>query len=176
MKLESGPGESESDFRLRLSGLLREKRDEALEKLKASYREKEKKLEEKVTKAKIKLDKEERDVSNKKKDTFISAGLTLVDAFFGGKRSLTRGTISKAGSTLKQGKRIFDEGEDVKRAEAALRKAEEERATLEEQFAADTASLSAGFAPDALIVEEFFIAPRKSDVKVTGMAVFWEAV
>lgn len=173
-KLESRPGESLHDFRLRLSGLLREKRDTALEKMKTSHGEKEKRLLERLEKARMKLEKEEKDVSAKKTDTFIHAGLALADFFFGGKRS-SRGTISRAGSTLKQGKRIFDEREDVKLAEISLKKMEEELAALQDQFSRETADLDTQFSPDTLKIEEFFIAPRKSDVKVKGLVILWEA-
>ncbi|MDL2320946.1 DUF87 domain-containing protein [Desulfosarcina sp. OttesenSCG-928-B08] len=173
IKLESRAGEAAADFRLRVSETLHEKRDAALEKLKAAYREKEKKLSEKVEKARIRLEKEAREVSDKKKDTLISMGLTLVDAFFGGKR-LSRGTVSRAGTTLRQGKRVFDEKEDVRLAEDALEKAEADLAALEDQLVADAAALSARFSSDTLDVEEFFIAPRKTDIKVTEMAVLWE--
>ena len=59
LKLESRPGESVGDFRVRLQDVLREKKAAAVEKLQKSYGVKQQRLEDQLQKAMYRLEKEQ---------------------------------------------------------------------------------------------------------------------
>jgi hypothetical protein len=74
-RFESTPEESLGDFKVRFNDHLREQKEEAIEKLRNKYQSQQDRLEQKLSNAFDKLDKEQVDVKAKTTDSIISFGV-----------------------------------------------------------------------------------------------------
>jgi ElaB/YqjD/DUF883 family membrane-anchored ribosome-binding protein len=176
-KLEmcSQPGETEGQFRGRLTHALHQKRDEELSKLRARYGDKLKKLQERVEKAGVRVARETDQYSATKRHTVISIGETLVGALFGRKLgSLTN--VGRASRTARSASRASQERDDVARAEKALNEAKEKLRELESDLATRTSGLRSTVDASQLAVDEVPVRFRKSDTTVARFALAWRAL
>ena len=85
-KLTSNPGESERDFRARVSLSKRERRDEAVAKLRKKYADKVTRLDTRLQKAQQKIEKESSQVRQRQMDTALNVGTAVLSAVLGRKR------------------------------------------------------------------------------------------
>jgi len=129
----SKPGETERDFRVRLSHIAREKRDEEAEKLRKKYDKKVNSIQKKIDRAEDKVEKEKDQVSQHKLKTAVSIGATLLGAFLGRKR-VSRTTVNDAGRTIRKFSRTMQEKYDVQRAKDRLYVLNEDLDKLEKEF------------------------------------------
>ena len=175
LKLESKPGESMGDFRVRLSDLLREKKDAAVEDLRKEYASRQKSLEEKLNSALTTLEKEKVEVKSKAADTLISFGVAVVGAFLG--RSATSITnISRVATGVKSAGKVLKERSDVQNAEQAILSLQQELAGLATELEQQAGEIGKQFSPDAFLIETFSIKPRRSDVFNVRTFLLWEMV
>ncbi len=173
LKLESDPGESMADFRVRLSDRLREIKDQEVTKLEEKYRVKQKRLEEKIERSSQKIVKEKADVKAKTTDTILSFGAAVLGAFFG-RKSLSVSTISKASTGIKNAGRLAKEKGEVKHAEEMLVKLQAEVETLAMEIEEKTGEIADKYALENFEVETFSIKPRRSDVFDLDLHILWE--
>ena len=174
LKLESDPGESREDLLIRAKGVLNDRKEEAIEKLKAKYAKKRDMLERRYKRALERLEKEQADVSAKTTDTVLSLGMTILDAFLG-RKMIKRSTTSRAGTTLRNAGRISREKNDVKRAEERVVELEREMEDLEVALADEIDALDIAYDPSKLEIEPFYIKPRRSDITDVEMGILWES-
>ncbi len=174
LKLESTPGESREDLLIRAKGVLEERKEEAIEKLKAKYAKKRDILERRYRRALERLEKEESDVSAKTTDTVLSLGMTILDAFLG-RKTVKRSTTSRAGTTLRNAGRIYREKDDVKRAKQRIEELEREMEDLEVELSDEIDRLDLAYDPSELEIEAFHIKPRRSDITDIETALLWES-
>ncbi len=170
LKLESAPNESRRDFGLTVTQVLREKKEERIEKLSKKFDTKMATLQKRHHKALLKLEKEESDVTAKTTDTAISVGLGIFDALFGSRRS----AISKGSRALRGGKSVIKERADVARAEDALVAIEEDIERLKEDFQLQIQDIAESFSAENYPVESFFLKPRRTDIRIEKIALVWE--
>ncbi len=173
LKLESNVDESLQNFQIRVIDILKEKKENSIEKLKERFAKKRDLLELKLQKALNKLEKEELDVSEKKTDTLLSFGMTLLDAFLG-KKAIKRSTTSRAGATIRSAGRIFKEKEDVKFAQQKVELLKEELEELESNLKEKIDELSSEFDINNYPIDEFFITPKKSDIDILNVSILWQ--
>lgn len=159
-KLESKPYESLSDFKVRLSDLLSEEKEEAIEILQERYAKKEKVLTDRLSRALEKLDKEEADTTG----SFLRVGITVLGALFG----KSKASIGTAGA------RVLKERGDVGRQQERVEKIKDDIEELEEELEDKVDNLVDEFDIDEIKIEEFSIKPRRADVQVNDIAVIWE--
>jgi len=158
-KLESEPYESLSDFKVRLSDLLNDKKEIAIEVLQERYAKKEKVLTDRLDRALEKLDKEESDTNN----SFLNVGITVLGALFG----KSKASIGRAGS------RVLKERGDVSRQQERVEKVKDDIEELEEELADKVDELAEQYDIDAIEVEDFAIKLRKTDIQINDIAVVW---
>ncbi len=158
-KLESNPYETLGDFKVRLSDVLNEKKEDAIEVLKERYSKKEKVLLDRLDRYEAKVEKEESDTTS----SFLKVGITVLGVLFG----KSRASIGTAGS------RVLKERGDVKRAEERVEKVQEDLQDLEEELEDKVDDLVDEFNIDEVEIEEFSIKPRKTDIQVHDIAVVW---
>ena len=173
LKAESSIDESLQSFKIRLLDILRDKKEQEIEKLKVKFSKKRDSLESKLQRALDKLEKEEADVSDRKTSTLLSFGMTLLDAFLGTKR-VKRSTTSKAGATIRSAGRIFKEKDDVELAKKRVEMIQEDLLALQDDLQEQIDTLSNEFKIENYQIEEFFITPRKSDIFDIDIAILWE--
>ncbi len=170
LKLTSTPGESEGDFRARLAQSLREHRDAEVAKLRAKHAAKLKSLEERLRRAADRVEREKSQYSQRKLDTAISIGTSVLGAIFGGRSAAT----TRAGSAARSAGRVFSEHGDVARAGESLEALAAERDALLADIEQEAGALAASLDPAGIALEKIRLAPRKSDIAVGRVVVAWE--
>jgi hypothetical protein len=167
-KALSRQGEGEKEFRIRLSDMQRERRDAAMEKLKAGYLPKFARVQERIRKAEQRVEKEEAQFRDQGLATAVDVGATLLGALFGRRvsaASAVRRTASRVGRTS-------GERGDIARAKADLDAARQDMVMLEDQFREQATSLREVDLAE-LTIEAVRVPPRKSDIAVAPLAVAW---
>jgi hypothetical protein len=170
LKLASGPGESEGDFRARIAHTLHERRDAQVAKLREKYAPKLRSLEDQARRAEDRVEREQAQYSQRKLDTMVSIGSSVLGAIFGGKR----GAAGRAGSAARSAGRVFGEKGDVDRAGESLEVLRQRRAELEREMESEAAALSASLDAGAVRLERMVVGPRKSDITIGKLMLAWE--
>ncbi len=175
LKLESKPGESEADFKVRAADRLREDKEAAVEKLADKFLVKKERLARKLNSAYAKLEKEKSDVSSKTTDTILSFGTAVLGAFLG-RRKMSSTTMTRTASGIRKAGRIGKEKEDVRRAEEMAVQLEQELEALETEQSEALEELAQAYDPDAMEIETFAIKPRRSDIFDVRVCLLWDMV
>ena len=175
LKLESRPGENSADFSVRIADLCREQKDEAAEKVMKSFNVKRERLDKRLERALVKVDKEKSDVTAKTTDTIISFGTAVLGAFFG-RKAISAGTISRTASGIKKAGRVAREKADVQRAEEAVVAIEEKIQQLEVEQEDAVNKIADEYDPAMVATETFAVKPRRSDIFDLRLCLLWEMV
>ncbi len=171
-KLTSSPGETEGDFRTRLQLVAREKRDELTEKLRTKYAAKAATLQRQLLAAEHAVQREGEQAKNRKMQTAISFGATLLGAFTG-RKVMSAGTLGRATTAMRDVGRTMDEQGDIKRAEESLAAIKQKQADTEAEFQAEVDAIDARMDPMAESLDQIAIRPRKSDIVVDSVGLVW---
>lgn len=163
----SRAGESEGDFRIRMQLIARERRDESADKIRQKYAPKMAKLDDRIRKAQMALEREELQAKEQKYQTAVSVGTTLLGAFLG------RRGVSGAKTTARDFGRSARQREDVKDSKENLEALKKERAALESDFEEDIKLMEKKNDPLTEALEKLTIAPRRADITVRLCALAW---
>jgi hypothetical protein len=171
-KLTSNPGETESNFRVRLSQLAREKRDRAVDALRNKYGSRIAALEDRIRRAEQKIQKEKADVKQAGFQTAVSLGATLLGAFMG-RKTFSTGTIGRASTTMRSGMRTAKEQSDIAVASENLDVLQQQKTDLESELRAEMQALEGSADPLKQVIETTAQRPKKSDIVVRLVALVW---
>lgn len=172
LKLLSKPEESLSDFKSRLMDLIREEKDEAIEKLTEKYAKKEEKLENKYAKLLEKLEKEEADVKTATTQSALSIGSSVLGALLG---RTTIGTLGTSVTGLNKASRILEQKKDVELVKKNIEKLTEDIKDLEEELKDNIEEMSEKYDIENYNIETISIKPKKSDIFGIKVALLWES-
>jgi len=172
LKAYSRPGESQRDFRLRLSQGSREARDRANEELRAKYASKRNKLQEDIRKARERLDREQAQASKAKWDAAVAFGNSVLGAFLG-KKTISKTSVGKATSAAKAAGKAMQQSGDLGAAQSELDRALENFTNLEIEFQTEVERLEAMLRPDALALEAIELTPKKADITIEQVVLAW---
>jgi hypothetical protein len=170
-KLSSRPGESEAEFTARVHLVSREKRDAAVEKLRARYAPRVARATEKIDRAQASLAREEQQVSQQKTQTAVSFGATLLGALMG-RKTVSLSTLGRATTAARGVSRSMKEAQDVAHAQERQREVEAELKALEAELEREVRALEDA-APEAAI-EVTEIKPKAANVDVRLVALAWK--
>jgi hypothetical protein len=168
----SNPDESERDFRIRLQQSAREKRDEAVERLRQKYAPKIATLEEKKRRAEQAMDREAEQSKSQKMQTAISFGATLLSSFMG-RKSLSLTTLGRATTAARGVGRSMKEAQDVGRAEETVAAVNQQIADLDAQFKAETDELEKSINSQTESLETISLKPSKANIAVKLLSLAW---
>ena len=172
LEITSNAGESEGDFRVRLQQVAREKRDEAVEKLRRKYAPKFEQLDERKRRAEQAVEREREQSQGQKLQTAISVGATLLSSFLGRKR-VSMSTLGRATTAVRGAGRSMKEAEDVDRAQDNVAAITEKFADLDAEFKAETAALERSFDPQTEQLETLSLKPTKANISVKLLTLAW---
>jgi hypothetical protein len=172
LDMVSNPGEAERDFRVRLQQIAREKRDEAVEKLRQKYAPKLAALGEKKRRAEQTVDREAEQASSQKVQTAISFGATLLSSFFG-RKALSFSTLGRATTAARGVSRSMKESEDVGRAQETVAAVTQQLADLDAQLKAETESIQQAADPQGADLGKVSLKPTKSNIGVKLLTLVW---
>ena len=170
--ITAAPGESERDFRVRLQQAAREKRDEAVAKLREKYAPKIAALEERRRRAEQAVARESEQASSQKMQTAISFGATLLSSFLG-RKSVSMSTLGRATTAARGVGRSMKESSDVNRAAESLQVIDQKLAELNEEFKVETEKLGQEFDPQTEQLETVSVKPTKANISVKLCALVW---
>lgn len=171
-KIYSQPNESESEFKIRLVELSRDKREEEKEKIIKKYETKLKAMEEKYRKALQILDREKDQLQQRKLQTTISIGATVLGAMLG--RKITGiGNIGRATTAARDATRIIKEQEDIKRAEELVQKYESELKELEKEFQMEIQKIEERLDPLKENLEKIILKSSKTEINIRFFSLVW---
>lgn len=166
LKLASAPDEAERDFRIRLQGLARTRRDEAVDDLRRRYATRIETLTDRLRRAEQQVAKQQQQASAQKLSSVVSIGESLLGAFFGRKRS----TISTA---VRGFGRMQDESSDVARAEENAEGIRAQLAELEAELQREVDALADSFDAQREPLSTVTIAPKSSDIVIHFVGLAW---
>jgi len=170
----SNPGETAGDFRARMGQTAREKRDAAVEELKAKLGKKVKSLEDSMTKAMAKVDAQKAQASSAKLNTAIQIGSSLLGALLGRKSGGLLGAASLVkGTTVTSASRAWKEGQDVAAAETELERMKIEYEAINKQCEEEVQKLKDQYDPATLALETFKLSPVKKNISNTATGILW---
>jgi hypothetical protein len=168
--LVSQAGEPEAAFLGRVRAEGRAARDLAVEKLRQRYAPKLARLEERIAAAAARSERERDQYQEKKLQSAISIGTTLVGALFG-RRLGSAANVGRAATAARGVSRAARERGDIARAEERVADLRSELAGLEAELALDVARLETDAAEPVL--QPLRITPRKSDLDVERVSLVW---
>jgi hypothetical protein len=168
----SQPGESEQEFRLRLSQGTREVRDADVEKARAKNAPKLAALQERIRKAQQKVEKEQSQASQQKVQAFVSFGSSVLAALTGRKLA-SAANVNRAAGALRAAGRVSRETQDVVQATDNVQQLQEQYVELEAECKAEVDKKRESISPDKLALEEIILKPKKADISVTLVALVW---
>lgn len=144
---------------------------EEKEALRTSYAKRLDALDTKMQQAETATDRESEQATQRKMDTVVRVGATLLGAFLGGGRR--RSTLSQVGVTARSAGRASKEMSDVKRADEKLHTLKAEYADLDVELPREMDAIDLTLAPETAPLETVEIAPKQTDMTVTEMALAW---
>ncbi len=172
LKTWSEPGEIEGDFTARVTQLAREHRDLKLEKLKKRYEPKIARMQERVRKADQKIERETDQYQQARTSSWISMAGTVLGAIFG-RKVLSSGNVSKAGTSARSAGRASQQKSDIARAKSDAKERREELVELEKTFQTDLEALQEKLDPARYAIEAAPIRPRKADIAADPVLLAW---
>jgi len=164
-KLESKVDESKSDFIVRLQDMLNDKKENEIEKLTARYLSKENTLNQRLSRAKERVEKESSDSTS----SMIDAVITSLGSLFSG-RGITPTKISRA---LKKGSNVLKERGDMGRAEEKVLLVQESIEALHDELDEKLDQCNDKYDVAQYEIEPFSIKPRKTDIDIKSCALVW---
>jgi hypothetical protein len=172
LKVVSEPGESERDFRIRLTQAAREERDRQIERLRKKYAPKIATLQDRIRRAEQAVEREKAQATQQKLSTAISFGATLFTALTG-RKTVSRSTLGRATTAARGAGRTMKEAQDVARSkenvEALSKRLDDLQAILDQE----TEEIRAGADPLAEDLTTCEVRPKKTDISVDLVSLAW---
>lgn len=165
-------GESEGEFRARLGQSAREKRDEAVEKMRETVLSKIKTREGQLDRALAAIEREQSQARSAK----MNAGVSILGTIMGvllGKRKMSVTNMRRGSGSISSAGRAMQQSKDVEIAEA---KAEDLRAEIEEmqnELDAEVRKLEDRYDPSAFLLEKEVVKPYKKDIEINAIGLLW---
>ncbi len=172
VKEYSKMGESEGDFRGRLSHEAREMRDEAVEALREKLTKKIDTKEGQLERAEATLDKEESEASSAKMQTAGNVLGAIAGMIFG-KRKMSASNISRGRSAASSISRARKQKNDVRRAEDKIEGLQQEIDELEVYMREELDELASKFDPLTIELETIQVKPYKKDIDIDSVSLLW---
>lgn len=171
-RLTSRQGETERDFRLRLSQLIREQRDEQKEKLRQKYAPKLATLQERLRKAQAAVEVQKQQSTGAKLQAAVSIGAAVLGALMG-RKALSATNVRSAGTAMGKVERTMRESGDVGRAQDTVESVGKALTDLNAEFESELSTVEAG--PDAASIEleAATLKPKKTNIKVRALVLAW---
>ena len=174
LKLTSGAGETERDFRIRVQDAQREARDAAVDALRRKFAEKRARLEERLRRFEQGVQREQEQASQAKLQSGVSIAATVFGALLG-RKAIGASTLGRATTAARGLGRASKEADDIKRAQENVDVAKAGLAELDAVIAEETAAIAARFEADGARLDTVSLAPKRGQVLVQFVALGWRA-
>jgi hypothetical protein len=171
-KAASKAGESEGDFRSRLTLAAREKRDAAVAELRKRWQVKLQTLADQVRRAEERRERESSQLSQQKISTALTIGSSILGALLG-RKAMSATNVGRVGSAARSASRIGRESQDVDRAQESLGVLQQRLEDAKREVEAEVARLEGTLDATAISLRPVDVPARKSDIAVGEVALVW---
>jgi hypothetical protein len=172
LRATSQPGESEADFRGRLAHEARERRDQAVDKVRQQNAARMQQLDGRLRAAEQRVSRERDQATQASTQAGISIGATVLGALFG-RRSFGVSSLGRATTAARGASRAIRAREDIARAQDGLQSLQEEVARLEAEVEEQVRVIEASLDVTRLALDPLDIPPRKGDIVIAQLALCW---
>ncbi len=173
LKVYSDPDASRRDFRLKLQSLVRERRDEEVDRVTQKYSAVLDRLEERLRREERELDADRMDLSDRKREQLFTAGEAAL-SLFRGRTTYTLSRYSRTRRYTRQARADLDE------SVAVIRELEEEMDRTAQEMERALQAVNEKWAQVAAEAEEYRVTPYKKDIYLElfgiGWRPFWYAI
>jgi hypothetical protein len=173
LKSWSKPGESEGEFRARLSHAAHEARDAEVEKIRAAAAKKTAAIETRLRTAEARVAKEKAEAGAAK----MQAGVSLLGGLLGGLlgRKMNMTTLSRGSAAIGRTTTAYKQHQDVAMAGARVEDLAREMETMRAEQEAEIQRVAEQYDVSNLKLETETLKPTKTNVKVEAVALLWLA-
>ena len=172
LKLNSVPGESEGEFRVRLRQAASEHRDREVARLRTRYEKRLATLEARLLRAEQAIERESQQSRAGQVDAALSFGGALLGAFLG-RRKVSATNVRRVSSAARRAGRLRKQAGDVDRAEQRASVVQEQIAQLGRQFEDEVDQLELDLDSSNLSLEPIHIRAKSSDIQVHFVTLGW---
>ena len=168
----SRPGETEGEFRVRVAHQVKEWRDRELDRIRDKSAAKLASLNDRVVRARQKVEKEKAEAKHRSMQTYVSIGTAVLSAVLG-RKVASSATVGRAATSMRAAGRANQKQSDVAHAEETLSELEAKLADLETEIGEELEKVRLEANPERLVLEPVEIAPKKTDVSVEDVVLAW---
>ena len=165
-------GESEGEFRLRLTQGMREKRDLEVEKLRKKYDTQFTTLKDRLMRAEQAIDREDEQAKASKMQTAISFGTAILGAFLG-RKAVSATSAQRVGTAMRSASRVQKEKMDVARAQERAEAVRLQLSELEGRLQADIDAIAFSMDAGAEELEKISVKPKSTDITLEIFGLAW---
>ncbi|HEY6125046.1 MAG TPA: hypothetical protein VIV63_10350 [Steroidobacteraceae bacterium] len=171
-KLASKAGETEGDFRTRITLLAREKRDAAVADLRKRWQVKLQQLQDQIRRANERRERESSQLSQQKINTALSIGSSILGALLG-RKAISATNVGRVGTAARSASRIGRESQDVERAEESLEVLQQRLEATKREVDTEVARLETTLDASTISLRAIEVPARKSDIAIGEVALVW---
>jgi hypothetical protein len=168
----SKPDESERDFRLRLQQSSRERRDQAMDRLRQSYAPKIAAIQERIRRALQMKERQQVESRSSQIQAAITVGASILGAFLG-RKTISATNIGRATTAIRSAGRVMKESQEVGHAEDNVAVLQQQLTELQAQFQSESEALTLALDPLNEPLETLPIRPAKANIVVKLVALAW---
>jgi hypothetical protein len=165
-------GESESEFRLRLVQLMREKRDLEVEKLRKKYDTRFTTLKDRLMRAEQAIAREDEQAKASKMQTAISFGTAILGAFLG-RKAVSAASAQRVGTAMRSASRVQKEKMDVARAQERAEAVRLQLSELDDRLQEDIDAIGFSMDAEAEKLEKISVKPKSTDITLEIFGLAW---
>jgi hypothetical protein len=167
IKLVSKPGESENEFLLRVRLAARERRDAEVDALRKRYEGTVEKLEDRLRKAEMTVDRKQADAEARKREAMLSAGESVLGVLIG-RKSIRFGSTAASKYRQSSSARM-----SAKEAEENAQALADEIRELKEEFEKEARVITARWESAAKELGEIVVKPKKTGIEIMSFFLAW---
>jgi hypothetical protein len=172
LNLTAAPDESEHDFRVRIAGVQREKRDAEVDAVRRKFADERARLEAGLQRARQGVEREQGQASQAKLQTAVSFGATVLGALLG-RKTLSSTNLGRATTAARGFGRAYKESEDVGRAQQTVEAQQKALDDLDAQLTQETSAIALRYDADAGTLDTISVTPKRGQIVVQGVALGW---
>jgi hypothetical protein len=163
----SNVGESQADFRARVTQTARELRDQAVEALRTKLSKQAKSIQDDLQSAITKLQSQKAASSSATMTTVAQIGVGLLGAFLGRKSNvLTTTAINKAGTAYK-------DSQQASVTQAQVENLKDQLKGLDQQLDEESKKIDARYDPGSVTLETTKLQPQKKNISTNAVGILW---
>jgi hypothetical protein len=172
LKVVSNPGEDEREFRIRISHLAHEQRDQAMEDLRRKYGSKISTLEDRRRRAQQTLERQSSQARQRKVDAAVSTGVAILGTLFGS-RSINQTSVSRVGTAMRSANRAMQSGDNLPMAEENIRALDIQIKDLELELQKEIDKLIANYDIHSESLDEVTVRPTYANITIHFVGLSW---